>query len=181
VRFVPTQIAGAFVVEAEPIEDDRGFFARVFDAELFAAQGMDHAVAQANLSHNRRRGTLRGMHYQLAPASEPKYVRCVRGAIYDVVIDLRPGSASHLAHVGVELSAENRRALYMPGLCAHGFQTLEDDTDVLYQVGARYTPGQERGLRYDDEAFAIAWPTEVTAISEKDRSWAPFPASELAG
>lgn len=134
---------------------------------------MNTRTVQCNLSFNHRAGTLRGMHYQAPPATETKLVRCVRGAIFDVIVDLRPNSPTFLQHVGVELTAENRRALYVPELFAHGYQTLTDDTEVLYMVGEFYTPGAERGLRYDDPALGIAWPLPVSAISEKDLAWPP--------
>jgi len=128
-------------------------------------------VAQCNISHNHRAGTLRGMHYQLEPATEAKLVRCISGAIIDQIVDLRPESPTYLQHVSVELSASNRRSLYVPPMFGHGYQTLVDDAEVLYQVSERYTPGQERGLRYNDPALGLHWPLDVTAISEKDNSW----------
>jgi dTDP-4-dehydrorhamnose 3,5-epimerase len=170
-RFVPTGLADAFVVELEPHTYDRGFFARAFCVEEFEQHGLKPDVVQANLSYNRARGTLRGMHYQVPPATETKYLRCIRGAVHDVIVDMRPDSGTFLQHVAVELTADNRRALFVPELFAHGFQTLEDDTEVLYQVGAFYTPGTERGLRHDDPALGLAWPLPVTSISDKDRSW----------
>lgn len=175
-RFTEIPIAGARLVDLERHGDERGFFARTYCAEEFAAQGLQPAVAQANMSFNRRRGTLRGMHYQVDPAEETKLVRCTRGAIWDVIIDMRPDSPTYLAHFGVELSAENRSALYVPALCAHGFQTLVDDTEVTYMVGDYYRPGHERGLAYDDPAFGVEWPLPVSVISEKDRTWPPFAA-----
>jgi dTDP-4-dehydrorhamnose 3,5-epimerase len=171
VRFIETELAGAFVVELEPNRDERGFFARAYDAKLFEAHGMNPFVAQTNLAYNVRRATLRGLHYQRPPATETKFIRCVRGAVYDVIVDLREGSPTCLRHVGVELSAANRRALYLPGMFAHGYQTLEDETDVLYQVGEFYTPGVEAGLRHDDPALGIEWPLETAVISQKDRAW----------
>jgi dTDP-4-dehydrorhamnose 3,5-epimerase len=181
-RFTETELDGAWVVDLEPREDERGFFARTFDAKLFAERGMEPFAAQGNMSYNRKAGTLRGMHWQNAPAYESKFIRCVRGAIYDVVIDLRPESPSYLKHIGVELTADNRRALYIPPLFAHGFITLEDDTDVTYQVGGFYTPGTEGGLRYDDPTFNIEWPRAVTVISEKDAAWPDFePAPAASG
>ena len=170
-RFTETELSGAFVVDIDPKEDERGFFARLYDASLFEQHGMNPRIAQTNLAHNRRAGTLRGMHYQLPPATETKFVRCVRGAIYDVIVDLRADSPTYLRHFGVELSAANGRALYLPGMFGHGYQTLEDDSDVIYQVGEYYAPDVERGLRHDDPALGIEWPLEVTVISEKDRSW----------
>jgi len=180
VIFNPTPIDGAYVIELEPFADDRGFFARSFCAREFAERGLEPAVAQCNVSFNHRAGTLRGLHYQLPPAAETKLVRCTSGAIHDVIVDLRPESKSYLQHYGVELSASNRRALYVPGRVAHGYQTLVDATEVSYQVGEFYTPGAERGLRHDDPAFAIAWPLTVTLMSEKDRGWPRFDPEAVA-
>ena len=170
-RFEETPLAGAFVIELEPHADDRGFFARAYCAREFEEHGLEPRVVQANLSYNRSKGTLRGMHYQAPPAGEAKLVRCIRGAIHDVIVDLRPDSPTYLQHVGVDLTAENRRALFVPALFAHGFQTLEDEVEVFYQVSEFYTPGAERGLRHDDPALGISWPLEVSEISDKDRSW----------
>jgi dTDP-4-dehydrorhamnose 3,5-epimerase len=167
-------LPGAFVIEPERFEDGRGFFARAFCREDFAARGLDPAVAQSSLSFNRRRGTLRGMHYQAAPAEEAKLVRCVRGAIHDVIIDLRPDSATFRQHAAVELDAENRLALYVPPDFAHGFQTLEDDTELYYQMSAPYSPGHARGFRHDDPELGIAWPLPVAVISERDRTLPRF-------
>jgi dTDP-4-dehydrorhamnose 3,5-epimerase len=172
--FEATPLAGAYLIRLEQKADARGFFARTFCQRAFAEHGLTPVVAQCNLSYNHRAGTLRGMHYQVAPATEAKLVRCIRGAIYDVIIDLRPDSPSYLQHFGVELSAENRLSLYVPEMCAHGYQTLVDDTEVLYQVSAFYTPETERGLPYDDPALAIDWPLPVSVISDKDRQWTPM-------
>lgn len=170
-RFEETPLAGAFVIEIEPHADDRGFFARAYCAREFEEHGLEPRVVQANLSYNRSKGTLRGMHYQAPPAGEAKLVRCIRGAIHDVIVDLRRDSPTYLQHVGVDLTAENRRALFVPALFAHGFQTLEDEVEVFYQVSEFYTPGAERGLRHDDPALGISWPLPVSEISDKDRSW----------
>lgn len=170
-RFEETPLTGAFVIEIEPHADDRGFFARTYCAREFEEHGLETRVVQANLSYNRSKGTLRGMHYQAPPAGEAKLVRCIRGAIHDVIVDLRPDSPTYLQHVGVDLTAENRRALFVPALFAHGFQTLEDEVEVFYQVSEFYTPGAERGLRHDDPALGISWPLPVSEISDKDRSW----------
>lgn len=178
--FNPTPIDGAYLIELEPFADDRGFFARSFCAREFAERGLEPAVAQCNLSFNHRAGTLRGLHYQLPPAAETKLVRCTSGAIHDVIVDLRRESKSYLRHYGVELSASNRRALYVPGRVAHGYQSLVDATEVSYQVGEFYTPGAERGLPYDDPAFAIPWPLAVTTMSEKDRAWPRFDPEAVA-
>lgn len=170
-RFTETPLAGAWVVDLEPRTDERGFFARVYCANEFTEHGLDPAVAQVNMSQNEAVGTVRGMHYQLPPATETKLIRCTRGALYDVIVDLRRDSPTYLQHFGVELSAENRRALYVPAMFAHGFQTLVDDTEALYQVGEFYTPGVERGLRHDDPALGIRWPLPTKVISAKDLSW----------
>ena len=179
-----TRLAGAFTVDVAPRADARGFFARTLDVRVFAEHGLDFRVVQANVAFNPRRGTLRGMHFQLPPAAEAKLVRCVRGAIHDVVVDLRPDSPTYLDHVAVELTAENRRALYVPPLFAHGYQTLTDDAEVEYQVSAFYAPGHERGLRHDDPRVGIVWPAPVTLISDKDAAWpllgAAGPAAALA-
>lgn len=172
--FTETPLKGAFIIDLDLREDPRGFFARTFCAKEFEKRGLKSTVAQCNLSFNYKAGTLRGMHYQRPPAAETKLVRCVRGAIYDVIVDIRPDSPTYGQHISVELSAENRRTLYIPELFAHGFQTLTDDVEVIYQVGEFYTPGYENGFRYDDPAFAIEWPLPVTVISDKDLAWAPF-------
>lgn len=169
--FNQTELKDAFIIELEEKRDHRGFFARTFCAQEFEAQGLKPVVAQCNLSFNYKKGTLRGMHYQIPPASETKLIRCIRGAIYDVIIDMRPESPTFLQHIGVELSADNHLALYVPEMFAHGYQALTDETEILYQVGEFYTPGYERGLRYDDPFFNIQWPLEVTEISEKDLNW----------
>ena len=173
-RFVETKLRGAFVLELEPREDDRGFFARSFCQKEFEAHGLKPSVAQCNTSFNHRRGTMRGMHYQLPPAAETKLVRCTRGSILDVIVDLRPGSPTYLQHVAVELSEQNRRQLYVPELFAHGYLSLTDGAEVAYQVGEFYTPGCERGIRYDDPQLGIDWPIAVEVISEKDASWPAF-------
>jgi dTDP-4-dehydrorhamnose 3,5-epimerase len=166
-----TEIAGPAIVDLEIRADQRGFFARTFCRQEFEAAGLEPLVEQCNLSFNHEAGTLRGMHWQAPPHAEPKLVRCTRGAILDVIVDMRENSATRLQHVAVELTAENRRALYVPAYFAHGYQTLTDDAEVVYQVGGAYTPGAERGLRYDDPALGIDWPLPVTAISDKDASW----------
>ncbi len=179
-RFIETRLAGAFTVDLEPRVDARGFFARTFCAREFADHGLKPVTAQSNLSFNHREGTLRGMHYQLPPAAEAKLVRCTRGAIHDVIVDLRPESPTYLAHIGVELSEENRHALYVPELFGHGYQALTDGAEVIYQVSEFYTPGEERGLRYDDPALGIEWPLPVSVISEKDGSWPAFESQAAA-
>lgn len=169
--FTETKLKGAFIIDLELKSDDRGFFARTFCAKEFEAHGLKPAVSQCNMSFNHKAGTLRGMHYQVAPACETKLVRCTRGAVYDVIIDLRPDSPTYRQHIGVELSADNRRALYVPEMFAHGYQTLTDDAEVVYQVTEFYTPGYERGARYNDPAFGIEWPMPVAVISDKDANW----------
>jgi dTDP-4-dehydrorhamnose 3,5-epimerase len=171
VRFLETGLEGAWIVELEPHTDERGFFARAFCRSEFEAHGIPPDVVQANVSYNHRAGTLRGMHYQVPPATETKFIRCINGAIHDVIVDLRPDSPTYLQHVGVELSATNRRALYVPRLFAHGLLTLTDDAEVLYLVGEYYTPGYERGIRHDDPALGIEWPRPVEVLSAKDASW----------
>jgi dTDP-4-dehydrorhamnose 3,5-epimerase len=170
-RFIETDLPGAWVIELEERADSRGFFARTFCAREFAEHGLTTRISQSNLSFNHRQGTLRGLHYQAEPAPEAKLVRCVAGAIVDVIVDMRPGSATYLRHVAVELSAANRRALYIPELFATGYQTLADDTEVSYQVSEFYTPEAARGLRHDDPAIGIRWPLPVTEISPKDAAW----------
>ncbi|NJR57564.1 MAG: dTDP-4-dehydrorhamnose 3,5-epimerase [Cyanobacteria bacterium CRU_2_1] len=172
--FTETKLKGAFIIDLELKGDDRGAFARTFCAKEFAAHGLKNSVAQCNLSFNYKAGTLRGMHYQTPPAAETKLVRCTKGAIYDVIIDLRADSPSYLHYIGVELTADNRRALFVPEMFAHGYQALTDGAEVVYQVGEFYTPGYECGIRYDDPAFNIEWPMPITVISDKDSTWAPF-------
>lgn len=170
-RFTETPVEGAFVIDLEPFTDDRGSFARVFCAREFEEHGLEAAITQSNLSVNHRAGTLRGMHLQRPPAEETKLVRCIRGALFDVVVDLRPGSPTYLRWAGVELTSENRKALYVPRGCAHGFQTLVDDTEAIYDVSAFYAPETEDGMHHADPAVGIDWPLPVTEISEKDQNW----------
>ncbi|HUB16425.1 MAG TPA: dTDP-4-dehydrorhamnose 3,5-epimerase [Acetobacteraceae bacterium] len=172
--FIETELAGAFIVDLARHEDNRGFFARAFCQHEFEAHGLKPVVAQANIGSNRLRGTIRGMHFQFPPAAETKFVRCVRGAVLDIIVDLRPESPTYLRHTTVELSARNQRGIYIPERFAHGYQTLEDETDTLYMVGEFYTPGVEGGLRYDDPALGLSWPLPVDVISEKDRTWKPL-------
>jgi dTDP-4-dehydrorhamnose 3,5-epimerase len=169
--FTETSLKGAFVIDLKPHADERGFFARTFCREEFAARGLKPAIAQANLASNRATGTLRGMHFQYPPAAETKLVRCTRGAILDIIVDLRPESLTYLQHVAVELTEDNHRALYVPERFAHGYQVLCDHTETSYQVGELYTPSAEGGLRYDDPRLGLRWPLPVTAISDKDRAW----------
>lgn len=175
-KFAPTPLPGAWVIEPELLGDERGWFARTFEVEELRTRGMNPEIAQCNASFNARRGTLRGMHYQADPHGESKLVRCVRGRIFDVALDLRPDSPAYLAWHAVELSAENRAAFYIPAGLAHGFQTLTDDCEVLYQMGYRYVPEAARGVRYDDPAFGIAWPSAGMrlTISERDLAYPDF-------
>ena len=171
-RFVPVELAGAFVVELEPIEDERGSFARTWCRDELAAQGLETELAQCSTSRNLRAGTLRGMHFQQAPHEEVKLVRCTRGAIFDVIVDLRPGSPTYAAWFGAELDAASGRGLYVPKGFAHGFQTLTDDTEVLYMISYPYVAEASTGVRWDDPAFGIVWPeTRVRTLSARDRSW----------
>lgn len=172
--FHETRLEGAFVIELEKREDTRGFFARGWCQKEFEDHGLVAQVVQANVSYNRKKGTLRGMHYQVAPVEETKLVRCVRGGIYDVIIDLRPESPTYKQWMGVELTAENYKMLYVPENFAHGVQTLEDDTEVIYQVSQFYTPGAERGIRWNDPAFRIEWPQDIEVISDKDADWPDY-------
>ncbi len=174
-RFFETEVAGCFRIEAEAHEDDRGAFARIWCPEEFAAAGIgDFAPVQSNLSRNRAALTLRGMHFQRAPFAEAKLVRVARGAIFDVVADLRPESPSYRRWTGARLDADGMTALYAPEGCAHGFLTLEPDTDVLYLMGRMFEPGRGDGFRFDDPAFAIAWPAAPKVISERDASYPDF-------
>jgi dTDP-4-dehydrorhamnose 3,5-epimerase len=166
-KYTPTEIEGVLIVDLEPRWDERGMFTRFFDAEEMAEQGIPEFV-QGNQSFNHKAGTIRGLHRQFPPNAEGKLVRCVAGAIVDVAVDVRPGSPTNGKTVMVELSAENRRALYLPPYMAHGYQTLVDNTEVMYQVTGRYAPGGEEGFRYDDPAFALEWPLPVSEISDKD-------------
>lgn len=173
----PTELPGVAVIELEPQHDERGSFARTFDAELFAAHGLDPRVVQCNTSFNARAGTLRGLHYQLAPREEGKLVRCTRGRVFDVAVDLRPHSPTHRRWVGLELDAERARSLFIPAGCAHGFQTLADGSEVHYQMTCAYDPAVARGVRWDDPAFAIAWPDPPDGeriVSARDSSFPDY-------
>lgn len=170
-RFTALAVAGSFLVEPEPVEDARGFFARTFCRDEFTSHGLNAELAQCSVSYNRRAGTLRGMHYQKPPHAEAKLVRCTAGAIHDVVLDLRTGSPSFLKWAAVELSADNRSALYIPEGCAHGFLTLTDASEVYYQISTGYHPESAAGVRWDDPAFAIVWPHGDVIMSERDRQF----------
>lgn len=180
-RFQETRLPGAYVVELEQRKDDRGFFARCFCEREFAERGLPTRFPQANLSHNSRSGTLRGMHYQAAPHRESKLVRCVAGAIFDVIVDLRPDSRMRLKSFAVELSAENGRALFVPEGFAHGFLTLTDNADVFYQMGEFYQPDGSRGIRYNDPLLDIVWPSDPTTISERDATYPDFDPASFDG
>jgi dTDP-4-dehydrorhamnose 3,5-epimerase len=169
-----THVDGVFVVEPERIEDERGFFARTWDTREFAERGLNGSLVQCSVSFNRCARTLRGLHYQAAPYEEAKLVRCTRGALFDVALDLRPNSRTYTRWAGVELSAENTLGLYIPEGCAHGFLSLTQDTEVLYQISQFYEPEAARGVRWNDPAFAIRWPSDVVVINERDRTYADF-------
>jgi len=171
-----TSLKGAFVIEPERVEDERGFFARTYCRDSFLSHGLNPNLAQCNISFNRRKGTLRGMHFQIKPHEESKLVRVTRGAVYDVIIDLRSGSPTFRKWVAVELSADNRSLLYIPEGFAHGFQTLQDETEVFYQMSEFYHPQSARGVRWDDPAFGIEWPIYEKIISKKDRQYPDFEA-----
>lgn len=170
------EIVGAFLIRPQPIEDERGFFARTFCRDQFAECGLEATVAQCNVSWNRRRGTVRGMHYSVAPSAEQKLVRCTRGAVHDLLLDLRPESPSFRRHLGVDLDWQNRLALYVPEGVAHGFQTLVDDTEVFYQMSTPYNASCARGVRWNDPAFSISWPLEISVISQRDLAFDDFEA-----
>ena len=177
--FTPTALAGAYLIQPEPIADERGFFARSWCRREFAERGLESRLEQCNISFNRLRGTLRGMHFQAAPFAEAKLVRCTAGAIYDVIVDMRPGSATYLQHVGAELTAENRAMLFIPEGFAHGFQTLADNTEVFYQMSETYAPAYAGGVRWNDPTFGICWPLPVSVISPKDAQLPYFPAGTI--
>lgn len=170
-KFIETALDGAYIVTQDSFGDDRGFFARAYCKDELAAVGATYEFVQANISGNTHAGTLRGLHYQDATALEAKFLRCVSGAIYDVVVDLRPGSATYLKWIGVELTEENRKAILVPPLFAHGYLTLTENAQVFYQTSHPYAPGAERGARYDDPALNIEWPASVKHISDKDANW----------
>jgi dTDP-4-dehydrorhamnose 3,5-epimerase len=172
--FSATALKDAMILEIEKKEDDRGFFGRSWCRREFEAHGLNPHIAQCNISFNPRHGTLRGMHYQTRPHEEAKLVRCTRGSIHDVIVDLRKESPTYRQHLGVTLTGDNRRMLYVPEGFAHGFLTLEDDTEVFYQISEFYAPESQRGFRWNDPAFAIAWPAEIKIISERDRSFPDF-------
>jgi dTDP-4-dehydrorhamnose 3,5-epimerase len=172
--FRGTELKGAFVIEPEKLSDERGFFARTWCIREFTKHGLNPTVSQCNISFNKRKGTLRGLHYQAAPHEEAKLVRCTAGAIYDVIIDLRRNSATFKRWISVELNAENRKMLYIPEGFAHGFLTLADDTEVFYQMSEFYSAEHARGVRWDDPAFNIEWPLDIVVMAGKDRNFPDF-------
>ena len=172
--FTETKLKGAFIIDLDRRTDERGFFARAFCQNEFRDHGLNPIIAQANLASNAKKGTVRGMHFQYPPAAESKLVRCTRGAILDIIVDLRPESPTYLEHISVELSEDNMRALYVPERFAHGYQALRDNTDTSYQVGEFYTPEAEGGLRYDDPRLGLKWPLPVSVISLKDQGFRPL-------
>jgi dTDP-4-dehydrorhamnose 3,5-epimerase len=176
--FTETKLKGAFLIDLERREDSRGFFARAFCQKEFTAHGLKPTIAQANVAFNIRKGTLRGMHFQFPPAPETKLVRCTRGAILDIVVDLRPESATYLQHISVELNEENQRSLYVPERFAHGYQVLRDNTETSYQVGEFYTPSAESGLLHNDPKLNLEWPLPVSVISDKDQKFALLEETE---
>lgn len=176
-KFIETELSGAYLIDPERLEDDRGFFARTFCQNEFEQHGLISDWVQCNISFNKRKGTLRGMHYQVTPHAEAKLVRCTMGSIYDVIIDLRPDSKTYLQWVSVELSAENRKMIYIPEGFAHGLQTLVDNTEVFYQMSKFYTPEYARAIRWNDPQFKIHWPEAERTISEKDQNIEDFDPS----
>jgi dTDP-4-dehydrorhamnose 3,5-epimerase len=178
VIFTETKLKGAFIIDLDRKQDSRGFFARAFCQEEFKAHGLKPFVVQANVAHNIRKGTVRGMHFQFPPKAETKLVRCTRGAIVDIIVDLRPESATYLQHVSVELTEDNQRSLFVPERFAHGYQTLRDETDTSYMVGEFYAPTCESGILYDDPRLGLQWPLPVSVVSDKDRQFAPFEQTE---
>jgi dTDP-4-dehydrorhamnose 3,5-epimerase len=172
--FAETRLKGAYIIEIEPLEDERGFFARSFCQKEFEEHSLNFSIVQCNLSYNKKKGTLRGMHYQIAPHKEARLVSCIRGAIYDVIIDLKEHSPTYRQWFAVELTAENYRMLYVPEGFAHGFQTLDDNTEVFYQMSEFYHPECARGVRWNDSAFGIEWPLPNPILSDKDRGYLDF-------
>jgi dTDP-4-dehydrorhamnose 3,5-epimerase len=173
-RFDDLPVAGAYAIELEPHLDERGFFARSWSAQEFRVRGLEPAVAECSISLNRKAGTLRGLHYQASPHAEAKVVRCTRGSAFDVIVDLRRSSATFKRYAAITLTADNRTAVYVPEGCAHGFETLDDDTEIVYQINREYVPGHARGVRWDDPTFAISWPSPPIVISDRDREFADF-------
>lgn len=173
-QFIPTPLRGAYIIEPDRLEDDRGFFARTWCQQDFDHQGLDNNLVQCSISFNKKKGTLRGMHLQLSPDAETKLVRCTQGAIYDVIVDLRTDSETFLQWTTVSLTAKNRTALYIPKGCAHGFQTLEDNTEILYQMSDFYSAKSAFGFRWNDPCFKIDWPEEISIISKRDQEYPDY-------
>lgn len=173
-KIYPTLLAGTWLIDLRPAHDERGFFARTFCQDTLRNNGLETEFPQHSVSYSHRRGTIRGMHFQRAPHEEVKLVRCMQGAVYDVVLDLRPDSPSFMRWEAFEISAQNRRQLYVPKGCAHGFQSLTDDVEMSYMISTRYAPGAADGVRYDDPAFGISWPLSPTILSERDQTWADY-------
>ena len=173
-KFEPIPLPGAWAISLEPHEDDRGYYARSYCRRELEAHGIDPTMVQMNTVFSKSAGTLRGMHYQTDPRAETKLVRCIRGALYDVMVDMRPDSPTYLQYFGIELSAENRQMVYVPGNFAHGFLSMEDNTEACYMVGEYYAPDCERGFCHDDPAIGIQWPIPAAVLSEKDKSWPPL-------
>jgi dTDP-4-dehydrorhamnose 3,5-epimerase len=169
--FTETKLKGAYIIDIDRKEDSRGFFARAFCQKEFEAHGLKPIIAQANIAYNNQKGTLRGMHFQYPPSAETKFVRCTRGGILDIIVDIRPESPTYLQHVAVELNEDNHRGLYVPERFAHGYQVLADKTETSYQVGEFYAPGAESGLVYNDPRLGLEWPLPISVISEKDQGW----------
>ena len=178
-EWTPTEVDGCWIIDITPFSDDRGFFTRIVDETEFADHGLPTHFPQANMSHNHKAGTMRGMHRQVAPSSEGKLVRCMKGTIVDCCLDLREDSPTYGKYAMVELSDQNHRALWIPPRCGHGYLTMTDDTLITYQVSDSYAPELERGQRHDDPAFGLQWPAEVTVISEKDRTWPDWDGKEF--
>nr|WP_281719746.1 dTDP-4-dehydrorhamnose 3,5-epimerase [Nitrosomonas nitrosa] len=172
--FTESALKGVYILDPEPVRDERGMFARTWCQREFEVHGLAGTWVQSSISVNISKGTMRGLHYQAAPNEEVKLVRCTAGAIYDVIVDLRPTSPTHCQYIGVRLSADNRRAIYIPKNCAHGFLTLEQDSEVFYNMSEFYAPGSARGFRWDDPAFKITWPEPILVISKKDEAWPAF-------
>lgn len=172
--FSKTDLAGAYIIDIEPMNDERGFFTRSWCSKEFEKRGLNSDLVQCNISYNRKKGTLRGMHFQLPPHGEVKVVRCVRGAIFDVIVDLRPDSFTYCRWQGIDLNESNRRALYIPEGFAHGFLTLTDDAEIFYQMSSGFVPGSASGIRWDDPAISICWPDQPQCISEKDMAYPDF-------
>lgn len=180
-QFTPSELTGVVLIHPAPHHDGRGRFLRAWCAREFAEHGIDFRPVQANMGYSPRRGTVRGMHYQTVPATEAKLVRCTRGVVFDVVVDLRPGSPTRGRWYGTELSAENGCMLYVPEHCAHGYQTLSEESEIYYMTSAFYAPEAVRGVRFDDPAIGILWPLDATAVSEQDRGWPPVDLSRVDG